>query len=79
MRELVTQRLELLDHILETEELYLDKARELDAAEDALLAVVADYEALLLERLAWLRTEAPIDLDKLLALPDQLNRMPIRC
>ncbi|NEV65416.1 mechanosensitive ion channel protein MscS, partial [Thiorhodococcus minor] len=50
-------------------------ARELDAAEETLLALVADYEALLLERLAWLRTEAPIDLDKLLTLPDQLNRM----
>ena len=75
LRELVTQRLELLDHILDTEELYLDKARELDATEDALLAVAADYEALLLERLAWLRTEAPIDLDKLLALPNQLNTM----
>jgi potassium efflux system protein len=75
LRELVTQRLELLDHMLEAEELYLDKARELDAAEDALLAVVADYEALLLKRLAWLRTEAPIDLGKRLALPDQLNRV----
>jgi len=73
LRELVTQRLELLDHMLETEELYLDKTKELDAAEDALLTVAADYEAQLLERLAWLRTEAPIDLDKLLALPDQLN------
>ncbi|MEE4378387.1 MAG: mechanosensitive ion channel domain-containing protein [Candidatus Competibacteraceae bacterium] len=75
LRGLVTQRLVLLDHMLETEELYLDKTKELDAAEDALLAVAADYEAQLLERLAWLRTEAPIDLDKLLALPNQLNTM----
>jgi len=75
LRELVTQRLELLDHILEIDERYLDRARELKAAEDALLALVADYEGLLLGRLAWLRTEAPIDLDKLLTLPDQLNAM----
>ena len=75
VRELVTRRLELLQQVLETEELYLDKVRELDAAEDALLAVVADYQALLVKRLAWLRTEAPLDLDKLLTLPDELTRV----
>lgn len=75
LRELVTQRLELLEHILETQELYFGKAGALDAAEDALLAVAAEYEALLLERLAWLRTEAPIDVHRLLALPEQIGRL----
>jgi potassium efflux system protein len=75
LQALVTQRLELLDHILETQELYFSKAGALDAAEDALLAVAGDYEALLLGRLAWLRTEAPIDVHRLLALPEQVGRL----
>lgn len=75
LRALVTQRLELLEHMLDTQALYFEKARALDAAEDALLAVAAEYEALLLKRLAWLRTEALIDVHSLLALPEQIGRL----
>ena len=42
LRELVTQRLELLDHILEPQEFYFGKAKALDDAEDAWLAVGAE-------------------------------------
>jgi potassium efflux system protein len=75
LRQLATRRLELLNRMLETEELHLARARELDAAEEALLAVAADYEALLLERLVWLRTEEPTGLREILDLPKQLGAM----
>jgi len=76
LRELVAGRVELLDRVLETEELYRTRLRELDAAEEALLTVARDYEQLLLERLAWLRTEQPIAARDLLRLPAQLAGIP---
>jgi potassium efflux system protein len=75
LRELLTHRLNLIDRLLDTEELHLTKVRELIAAQDALLAVAADYEDLLLEHLVWLRTEPPTAPRDLLAVPAQARAM----
>ncbi|MCG6941405.1 MAG: mechanosensitive ion channel [Thiohalocapsa sp.] len=75
LHELVARRLALLERMLETDELHLAKAQELDAAEEALLASAADYKALLLGHLPWLRTEPPTDLHELLTVPGRLRAM----
>ncbi len=76
LRELVTGRVDLLNRVLETEALYRTSLGELDAAEETLLNVAGDYEQLLLEHLAWLRTESPIAVRHLLELPAQLAGAP---
>ena len=75
LNELVAHRVELLERMLATEELYLAKTQAVDAAEAALLAGSADYKALLVEQLLWLRTEPPTNPSELLVLPDQIGAM----
>ena len=71
--ELVQQRQTLLDKALETYQLYLGKLRELDRAEQALLATAAEYDAYLDEQLPWLRNAKPIQLEDIRALPSELG------
>ena len=75
LRQLLTQRLTLLEQTIEIEALYLAEASEVEAAEDALLATGTEYETLLLERLVWLRTEPSPGFGEFLTLPDQLRAM----
>jgi potassium efflux system protein len=53
LRDLMQQRQELVGDALEAHELYLSKQRELDAAEDQLLAVATEYEDFLVENVPW--------------------------
>ena len=71
--ELVQQRQTLLDKALETYQLYLGKLRELDRAEQALLATAAEYNAYLDEQLPWLRNAKPIRLEDIRAMPNELG------
>ncbi|NEX22309.1 mechanosensitive ion channel [Thiorhodococcus mannitoliphagus] len=71
--ELVQQRQEQLNNALETNRLYLGKLRELDRAEQALLATAAEYDAYLDEHLPWLRNAKPIRLEDIRALPGELS------
>jgi potassium efflux system protein len=71
--ELVQQRQTLLEQALETYQLYLGKLRELDRAEQALLATAAEYDAYLDEQLPWLRNAKPIRLDDIRAMPSELG------
>ncbi|EIC20773.1 small-conductance mechanosensitive channel [Thiorhodovibrio frisius] len=73
LQELVQQRQAQLDQALETNRLYLGKLRELDRAEQALLATAAEYDAFLGENLPWLRNAKPISLEDIRALPSQLR------
>jgi len=71
--ELVRQRQTLLDRALEVNSLYVGKLRELDRAEQALLATVAEYDAYLDEQLPWLRNAKPIQLEDIRAMPSELG------
>jgi len=71
--ELVQQRQALLDKALEANSLYLGKLRELDRAEQALLATAAEYDAYLDEQLPWLRNAKPMRLEDLRAMPSELS------
>ncbi len=71
--ELVQQRQTLLDTALDANSLYLAKLRELDRAEQALLATAAEYDAYLDEQLPWLRNAKPIQLEDIRAMPGDLS------
>ncbi|MTW19597.1 mechanosensitive ion channel domain-containing protein [Allochromatium palmeri] len=71
--DLVQQRQEQLDQALETNRLYLDKLRELDRAEQALLSTATEYKAFLGENLPWLRNAKPISLGDIRGMPSQLR------
>jgi potassium efflux system protein len=75
LRDLLTLRLSLLQRMHDTEARYFDQAQALDATEGELLTLVADYEALLRQRVVWLRTERPADLQGLLMVAEQLAAM----
>jgi potassium efflux system protein len=69
------QRQTLVGDALEAHELYLAKQRELDAAEDQLLAAAVEYEDFLVENVLWLRSEEPTSVDDLLGLPSEVRSM----
>ena len=71
--ELVQQRQTLLEKALDVNALYLGKLRELDQAEQALLATAAEYDAYLDEQLPWLRNAKPIQLEDVRAMPSELR------
>ncbi|MGB5833547.1 MAG: mechanosensitive ion channel domain-containing protein, partial [Thiohalocapsa sp.] len=71
--ELVQQRQTLLDKALDVNALYLGKLRELDLAEQALLATAAEYDAYLDEQLPWLRNAKPMRLEDIRAMPSELS------
>jgi len=73
LRELVQQRKTLLDKALEVNSLFVGKLRELDQAEQALLATAAEYDAYLDEQLPWLRNAKPIRLEDIRAMPSELG------
>ena len=75
LRELVRQRQEQIENVLEADEIYLAKVRALGAAEDALLAEARAYDRLLVEYLLWLRSAEPTGLGDVLDLPDELRPM----
>ena len=71
--ELVQQRQTLLAKALDVNSVYLGKLRELDRAEQALLATAAEYDAYLDEQLPWLRNAKPMQLKDIRALPSELG------
>jgi len=73
LRELVQQRQILLDKALEVNGLFVGKLRELDQAEQTLLATAAEYDAYLDEQLPWLRNAKPIRLGDISAMPSELG------
>ena len=73
LRELVQQRQAQLDKALEVNSLYMGKLRELERAEQALLATAAEYDAYLDEQLPWLRNAKPMRLEDIRAMPSELS------
>lgn len=72
LRGLVRQREELLKHTVATQKAYVRALGELDFAQRQLLDEVAAYDEFLSKRLLWLRSAPPPNLERLLAIPDQL-------
>jgi potassium efflux system protein len=75
LRDLVQRRQKFVGDALQAHELHLTKQRELEAAEDQLLAAAAEYEDFLVENLLWLRSEAPTRIGDLLGLPAEVSMM----
>jgi len=71
--DLVQQRQTLLDKALEVNGLFVGKLRELDQAEQALLATAVEYDAYLDEQLPWLRNAKPMRLEDIRAMPSELG------
>jgi potassium-dependent mechanosensitive channel len=72
LRGLVRQRKELLKRTVATQKAYVRALGELDFAQRRLLEEVAAYDEFLSKRLLWLRSAPPPNLERLLAIPDQL-------
>ena len=75
LRELVQQRQRQLDNALEVNGIYLGKLRQLDAAEQELLATAAEYDDFLREHLLWLRDAEATRLQDILGLPSQVHSL----
>ena len=65
----------LLQQALEADEFYLQKLRELHAAEGKLMDALHSFDILLQRNLFWLRSAEPTGLDQLNQLPQELRRM----
>jgi potassium efflux system protein len=75
LRELVQQRQTLLANAIDSHELYLTKQRELDTAEDQLLAAALEYDDFLIENALWQRSDEPLGLADLWDLPSEVWSM----
>ncbi len=75
LRELVRQRQEQIENVLEADEIYVAKVRALASAEDRLLGEAKAYDRLLVEYLLWLRSAEPTRLGDLFDLPSELRIM----
>ncbi len=73
LRDLVEQRQGQLTKGLEIDGIYLGKLREVDTAEDALLATAAEHDDFLREHLLWLRSAEPTRLRDLRSMPSELH------
>jgi potassium efflux system protein len=75
LHDLVEKRQILLRKALATDEFYLNRLRELNAAEHRLLDAARAYDDFLNEHLLWLGSADPTRLQDLLNLPDEARRL----
>jgi potassium efflux system protein len=75
LRNLVEHRSELLEKALADDELYLNRLRELDAAEQELMVAIASYREFLDENLLWLGSVHPTRLSDFRELPVEVKRL----
>jgi potassium efflux system protein len=75
LEDLAQQRGKLLEKALSLDETYLRALGELDYAQNQLINAIAAYDALLAERLLWIRSAPPPNLAMLLEMPVQFYQL----
>ena len=75
LEDLARQRSKLLEKALALDETYLRALGELDYAQNQLIQAIEAYDALLAERLLWIRSAPPPNLTMLLELPVQFYQL----
>jgi len=73
LRELLEHRSELLEKALADDELYLNRLRELDSAEQKLVVAIGSYKEFLDENLLWLGSVHPTRFADFRELPNELR------
>jgi potassium efflux system protein len=73
LRELAQQRKRLLDKAAGADDAYLQVLGDLDYASSQLMETVARYDDYLAERLLWVRSGSPVNLDTVRALPKAIG------
>ena len=74
IKQLLSNRLELLDKAISTENSYLRAMGELDLAQRQLVGVVKDYDQYLGKRLLWIRSTDPVTPTYFKNLPLEISR-----
>jgi len=72
---LLNSRIQILDKIIAADNAYLRELTELDVAQLKVLNSAEAYAEFLAERLLWLRSTPPINLEAFRALPGEISRL----
>ncbi|MEA3274363.1 MAG: hypothetical protein U9Q81_03530, partial [Pseudomonadota bacterium] len=72
LRELASDRKDLLETVIKDDDVYLRKLGELESAQQRILDAISDYGSFLDEHLLWVRSTSLFQLEKLRASSDQM-------